>query len=90
MTFPIKNVALFAIMAGLLVYTGMTESWNTALGLFNMCLISAIMALGVNLQWGYAGLFNVGVMGFVALGGLAAVLISHAPSQRLGVRVVLA
>ena len=45
MTFPIKNVALFAIMAGLLVYTGMTESWNTALGLFNMCLISAIMAL---------------------------------------------
>jgi branched-chain amino acid transport system permease protein len=29
------------------------------------------MALGVNMQWGYAGLFNVGVMGFVALGGLA-------------------
>ncbi len=57
-------------MAGLSVYTGMTESWNTALGLFNMCLISAIMALGVNLQWGYAGLFNVGVMGFVALGGI--------------------
>ena len=27
------------------------------------------MALGVNLQWGFAGLFNVGVMGFVALGG---------------------
>ncbi|MGB7318557.1 MAG: branched-chain amino acid ABC transporter permease, partial [Planktotalea sp.] len=79
MTLPIKNFALFGIMAGLLVYTGMSESWNTALGLFNMCLISAIMALGVNLQWGYAGLFNVGVMGFVALGGLAAVLVSHAP-----------
>jgi len=79
MTIPLKNIALFAVMAGLLIYTGATESWNTALGLFNMCLISAIMALGVNLQWGYAGLFNVGVMGFVALGGLAAVLISHAP-----------
>lgn len=79
MTYPLKNIGLFAIMAGLLFYTGMTESWNTALGLFNMCLISAIMALGVNLQWGYAGLFNVGVMGFVALGGLAAVLVSHAP-----------
>ena len=27
-------------------------------------LISAIMALGVNMAWGYAGLFNVGIMGF--------------------------
>ena len=44
-----------------------------------MGLISSIMDLGVNLQWGFAGLFNVGVMGFVALGGLAAVLISTAP-----------
>ena len=37
------------------------------------------MALGVNIQWGYAGLFNAGVMGFAALGGLAAVLISVDP-----------
>jgi branched-chain amino acid transport system permease protein len=34
------------------------------------------MSLGVNLQWGIAGLLNVGIMGFVALGGLATVLIS--------------
>jgi branched-chain amino acid transport system permease protein len=34
------------------------------------------MAMGVNIQWGYAGLFNVGIMGFTALGGLSAVLIS--------------
>ncbi len=44
-----------------------------------MGLVSAVMALGVNLQWGFAGLFNVGVMGFVALGGLAAVLVSQPP-----------
>lgn len=79
MTLSLKNIGLFAVMGLLLLYTGMSESWNTALGLVNMCLISAIMALGVNLQWGFAGLFNVGVMGFVALGGLAAVLVSHAP-----------
>ena len=42
-------------------------------------LVSAIMALGVNLQWGFAGLFNVGIMGFVALGGLAVVLTSMPP-----------
>lgn len=34
---------------------------------------------GVNIQWGYAGLFNAGVMGFAALGGLAAVLVSMDP-----------
>jgi len=41
-----------------------------------MGLISGIMALGVNIQLGYAGLLNVGVMGFVAIGGLAAVLVA--------------
>ncbi len=79
MTLPWKNIALFAIVGSLFIYTGVTESWNSALGLFNMCLITSIMALGVNLQWGFAGLFNVGVMGFIALGGLAAVLVSHPP-----------
>ncbi|MEM9268020.1 MAG: branched-chain amino acid ABC transporter permease [Pseudomonadota bacterium] len=71
-----RNTALFAFVAGLIVLTGVMQSWNTALLILNMGLISAIMALGVNLQWGFAGLFNVGVMGFVALGGLAAVLVS--------------
>ena len=37
------------------------------------------MALGVNIQWGYAGLFNAGVMGFAALGGVAVVLTSMPP-----------
>jgi branched-chain amino acid transport system permease protein len=39
------------------------------------------MALGLNVQWGYAGLFNVGLMGFAALGGMAAVLVAMPPTQ---------
>jgi len=35
--------------------------------------------MGINMQWGYAGIFNVGIMGFTALGGLAAVLVSYSP-----------
>ncbi|MFN4158253.1 MAG: branched-chain amino acid ABC transporter permease [Gemmobacter sp.] len=70
---------LFALVAALFALTGMFQSWNLALTILNMALISSIMALGVNIQWGYAGLFNVGVMGFVALGGLAVVLVSAAP-----------
>ena len=74
-----RNIFLFAAMALLILLTGFLQSWNSALLILNMGLISAIMSLGVNLQWGFAGLFNVGVMGFVALGGLATVLISMPP-----------
>ena len=77
----VKNTGLFAIVALLIVITGVMQSWNTALLILNMGLISAIMALGVNLQWGFAGLFNVGIMGFVALGGLASVLIAMPPTE---------
>ncbi|RWR29258.1 branched-chain amino acid ABC transporter permease [Sinirhodobacter populi] len=67
-------------MAALIVAEGMTSGWNGALVILNMGLISAIMALGLNMQWGYAGLFNSGVVGFTAIGGLAPVLISMQPT----------
>ena len=79
MSAPVKNTLLFALVAVMIAISGFMQSWNTALLVINMGLISAIMAIGVNLQWGFAGLFNVGVMGFVALGGLAVVLISMPP-----------
>ncbi len=89
-----KNILLFAFVGLLIIGTGFVQSWNVALTIFNMGLVSAIMALGVNMQWGYAGLFNVGVMGFVALGGLAAVLVSMPPVGEAwavgGVRMLLA
>ena len=76
---PGRTILLFALVASLFVFTGFWQSWNLTLQIFNMALISAIMALGVNMQWGYAGLFSVGTMGFVALGGLAVVLVSAEP-----------
>ncbi|WP_299075417.1 branched-chain amino acid ABC transporter permease [uncultured Ruegeria sp.] len=80
MTETVKNTLLFAVVGGLILLTGFTQSWNSAILILNMGLISAIMSIGVNLQWGFAGLFNVGVMGFVALGGLAVVLVSTPPT----------
>lgn len=79
MSDSLRNTIYFAVVALLIIGTGMIQSWNSALFILNMGLVSAIMALGVNLQWGFAGLFNVGIMGFVALGGLAAVLTSMPP-----------
>ena len=58
-------------MAALILAVGLVQSWIVALTILNLCLISAVMALGVNIQWGYAGLFNAGIMGFAALGGVA-------------------
>ena len=74
-----RTTLAFSVMGLLLIIVGVNQSWSVAIGIFNLCIISSIMAMGVNLQWGFAGLFNAGVMGFTALGGLVAVLISHQP-----------
>jgi branched-chain amino acid transport system permease protein len=74
-----RNLALFGTVAVLFILTGMFQSWNLSLSILGISLLSAIMALGVNIQWGYAGLFNTGIMGFTALGGLAVVLVSARP-----------
>jgi len=79
MTGRTRKIVLFAVMAGLLTIVGVFQSWSLSLAIINLCIISAVMALGVNMQWGYAGLFNAGVMGFAALGGLAAIVVSMPP-----------
>jgi len=66
-------------MASMFLLVGFGQSWSISLSILNMCIISAIMSMGINIQWGYAGIFNVGIMGFTALGGLAAVLVSYSP-----------
>ena len=79
MTQSHRTIMMFAGMAALLAFVGFGQGWDIALLLLNMCIISAIMSLGVNIQWGYAGLFSIGSMGFAALGGLAGVVISAKP-----------
>lgn len=71
---------LFAGVAVLYLATGVWQSWNLTLAILNTSLIATIAAMGVNMQWGYAGLFSTGVMGFTALGGLAVVLVSAKPN----------
>lgn len=86
MTDTMKHSLMFVAVWALILLEGLTDwsffsgSWNSSLVILNMGLISAIMALGVNLQWGFAGLFNVGIMGFTALGGLAVVLTATPPT----------
>lgn len=66
-------------MALLIIMVGFLQSWGVALSIVNLCLISAVMTMGVNMQWGYSGLINFGVMGFLAIGGAATIIISVPP-----------
>jgi len=72
-------IIAYIIMLGLITLVGIFQSWSIALSILCFCLISAVMTMGANIQWGYAGLINFGIMGYTALGGLAAVLVSVPP-----------
>ena len=72
-------ITAYLIMFTLIILVGIFQSWSIALTILNYCLISAVMTMGANIQWGYAGLINFGIMGYTALGGLAVVLVSVAP-----------
>ena len=75
-------ILLFLSMFILIVFVGFFQSWNLALTIFNLCIISSIMSLGINIQWGNAGIVNFGVMGFAALGGLANIIVSMPPTAK--------
>jgi len=64
----------------------MIEGW-LSYGSFFLVFAStyAIIVLGLNLQWGHTGLFNVGVAGFVAVGAYtSAILTTPETADRIG------
>lgn len=74
--FPLREVLLFGalLIVVLAIYASMGTAYSTRMLVEASCY--AILALGLTIQWGYAGQFNAGVMGFVALGGFCAMLFS--------------
>ena len=47
--------------------------------------VYAILTLGLNVQWGFAGLFNAGVAGFFAVGAYGSAILTSAPAaSRIG------
>jgi len=46
-----------------------------------MALTNGLVCLGLNLQWGQTGLFNVGVAGFVAIGAYVSALLTTPPTD---------
>lgn len=45
-----------------------------------LACVWALLALGLNLQWGYGGMFNAGIAGFWAVGAYTAAIVTTPPS----------
>jgi branched-chain amino acid transport system permease protein len=65
-----------------------TNGLNSVVGLMRtltfLGLVYALAALALNLQWGYAGLFNIGVAGFMALGVYTMGIVVRSPDPAFG------
>jgi branched-chain amino acid transport system permease protein len=48
---------------------------------FTMALINGLTCLGLNVQWGQTGLFNVGIAGFVAIGAYVSAILTTPLSE---------
>ena len=50
--------------------------------------IYAILSLGLNIQWGYTGLFNIGIAGFFAVGAYTSALLCGPPPGPMDWRII--
>ena len=71
-----RSIVLFAAMFVIVLIVGFVQGAANTTLLLTQAIAYALIALGLNIQWGYGGLFNFAVMGFMMLGGAAAVTIS--------------
>jgi len=71
-----RDFLLFAGLAALFVWVFLSQGTAYSLRMLVEATCYAIIALGLSLQWGSAGLFNVGVMGFIAAGAFASMFLS--------------
>ncbi len=69
----IMFAGLFVLFAGI--------GWMLGAANISLLLVQsfayALIALGLNIQWGYGGLFNFGIMGMLMLGGAATTFVSY-------------
>ncbi len=72
-----RDAILFAGLGVLILALAVWLKVPTTIQLLVTASAYALIALGLNVQWGYAGLFNVGVMGFLMVGGASVVFVSY-------------
>ncbi|UTF52927.1 branched-chain amino acid ABC transporter permease [Natronosalvus rutilus] len=87
--FRIILVTLLGVYALFAVFTflgggGLNTLGSTWVQLTFWFAAYAVLALALNLQWGYTGLFNIGVAGFMAVGVYTMAMLSTSPEAISG------
>ena len=72
-----RGLLLFAAMFVMVVVIGMVQGTASILLILTQATGFALVALGLNIQWGYGGLFNFAIMGFLMVGGASTVFLSY-------------
>lgn len=72
-----RDAMLFLALGVFLLAIAVWQQIPTTLFMLVTASAYALIALGLNVQWGYAGLFNFGVMGFLMVGGVAVTFVSY-------------
>jgi len=91
-----RLVTLLAVLAITTGIVGISANDSETLGGFISFLtvfvttvaIFAVFALGLNVQWGYTGIFNFGIVGFFMVGAYTSALVTKEPSSNEFVRYV--
>lgn len=73
---PRYDLALFLGLGCLIILVFLSQGSLYTLRMLVEALCYVLLALGLTIQWGYGGLFNVGIMGFIAAGAASTVFIS--------------
>jgi len=73
----LRGLLLFAAMFLIVVVVGVVQGQATMLLILTQATAFALIALGLNIQWGYGGLFNFAIMGFLMVGGASTVFLSY-------------
>jgi len=84
-----RFVPALAAIAVTLAIVGMTADQshdaNSVLSIYTTFLtiaaLLAVMALGLNVQWGYTGVFNFGIAGFFLVGAYTAAIMTKSPNE---------
>ena len=70
------NAALVFFLLGVVIGSGFNAFVGGIQGLLYFAAAYAMITLALNLHWGYAGVFNIGVAGFMAVGVYAMAIVS--------------
>lgn len=72
----IGNAALAFFLLGIVIGSGFNAFIGGIQGLLFFAAAYAMVTLALNLHWGYAGVFNIGVAGFMAVGVYTMAIVS--------------